>query len=312
MQDLFINVWTEKYRPKTIEEIVLSQDNKTFLLNLKKKGEIPNLMLASSPGTGKSSIAKIIVNNILDCQYLYINASEENSINDIRSKVMTFAQTRSIDNKIKVIILDECDYLSINAQAALRNVMEEFLSTTRFILTCNYPGKVIPALHSRCQELEMTPPLEGVLARCVQILKQENVTVPEQSKAQLVQLIKQTFPDVRKCINRLQKSVTDGYLNINTTNIAIEFASDVLSSLIDKKKSIENIRKFVIENEIEFNNDYHDFLKAMFETVYNSNIQTDKKRIAMVSISEAMYRHNQVLDPEINAYSCIIGLYNNL
>lgn len=308
MIDLFRNIWVEKYRPKTLSEIVLSKENKTFLEELKRKSEIPNLMLASSPGTGKSSIAKILVNDVLDCQYLYINASEENGINDIRSKVMTFAQTMSIDSKIKVVILDECDYLSIQAQAALRNVMEEFLGTTRFILTCNYPLKVIPALHSRCQELDMTPPFEGVLTRCVQILKAENITVPEATKSQLVQLIKSTYPDVRKCINRLQKSVIDGVLIINEANNALDFAEEVLSLLMQKKKDLMEIRKIIIDNEANFNNDYHDLLRSLFDCVYNSNIIPDKKRMAMLAISEGMYRHNQVLDQEINAFSCILTL----
>jgi len=305
---LFSSVWTERYRPKTMDDIVLGKENKTFISELSRKGEIPNLMLASSPGTGKSSIAKIIVNSILDCQYLYINASEENGINDIRSKVMTFAQTMSIDSKIKVVILDECDYLSINAQAALRNVMEEFLGTTRFILTCNYPLKVIPALHSRCQELDMTPPFEGVVARCIHILKAEGVTVPEQTKPQLVQLIKNAYPDVRKCINRLQKSVIDNVLIISETNNAVEFAEEVLSLLMQKKKDLMEIRKIIIDNETNFNNDYHDLLRSLFDCVYNSNIAPDKKRMAMLAVSEGMYRHSQVLDQEINAFSCVLTL----
>lgn len=310
LNELFEGVWTEKYRPQTSDDIILSDSNRKFLDKVKSSEEVPNLMLASNPGTGKTSLAKIIVKDILDCQYLYINASEENGINDIRSKVMTFAQTRSIDGKIKVVILDECDGLTSQSQAALRNIMEEYLGTTRFILTCNYPFKVIKALHSRCQDLNVTPPLNDVIKRCINILKQEGVSVPDPQKSRLIELINAYYPDIRRCINQLQKCVVDNTLNIDNINQAGDIAETVFSKLTDKNADPIEIRKYLIENEPEFNADYHTLLKSLFEVIYNCNLSFDKKRNCMHIVSECMYRHNLVMDTEINAFDCILCLFD--
>ena len=300
-------IWTEKWRPSTLDQLVITPANLAFINEIKRRQEIPNLMMMGAPGIGKSTLSKILVNDILSCQYLYINASEENGINDIRSKVMVFAQTRSIDGKIKVVILDEADFLSSASQAALRNIMEEYAGTTRFILTCNYPFKIIPALHSRCQELDVTPPFEGVLTRCVQILKAENIQVPAEAKPQLLELIKSTYPDVRKCINRLQKSSIDGKFVMAEFNNTQEITEDIMEMLL-KNTNLTSIREFIISKEIDFSNDYHMLLKSLFDKVYDSDIPNDKKRNAMLIISEGMYRHNQVMDTEINAFSCIVSL----
>lgn len=305
--DIFKNIWCEKYRPSKLDDFVISPSNLAFIQEIKRKQEIPNLMMMGAPGIGKTTLSKILVNDILNCQYLYINASEENSINDIRNKVMLFAQTRSIDGKIKVVILDEADFLSSSAQAALRNIMEEYAGTTRFILTCNYPFKIIPALHSRCQELDVTPPFEGVLSKCVYILKSESVLVAPESKQSLLELVKSAYPDVRKCINRLQKSCIDCKLIISEFNNTLEIAEEVLNMLL-KNINLTSIREYIINKEIDFNNDYHVLLKSIFEKIYSLDINIDKKRNAMLIISEAMYRHNQVMDTEINTFSCIISL----
>lgn len=307
MNDIFDGVWTLKYAPKTLDDLIASKENREFLKSIKNKQEVPNLMLYGSPGIGKTLTTKIIATDLLDCQYLYINASEENGINDIRSKVMTFAQTRSIDGKLKIVIFDEADGLTGQSQAALRNIMEEYLGTTRFILTCNYPSKVIPALHSRCQELDMTPPFDDVLARCVKILKAENVSVSQYQKQKLVTLIKETYPDIRKCINRLQKNVIDNVLTIQEVNNASDYAN-VIFKMIKDKKSPFDIRANIIDNEMNFNNDYHLLLRSLFDKVYESDLNFDKKRLAILYLCEGMYRHNQVLDAEINTFSCIVQL----
>ena len=149
------DIWCEKYRPSTLNEIVLDKNTKTYFNKVQEENNIPNVLFVGKPGIGKTSLAKIIVNSILKCQYLYINASDENGIDTIRTKVLNFAQTQSLFGNIKVIILDECDGLSIDAQKALRNSIEEYHDLTRFILTANYKHKIIPALQSRCQVFDI-------------------------------------------------------------------------------------------------------------------------------------------------------------
>ena len=171
----FNNLWVEKYRPKSLSDIVLVEETRSIANSFKDKKEIPNLLLIGIQGIGKTSLAKIIVNDILGCQYLYINASDENGIDTIRNKVVSFSKTKSFDGGIKVIILDEVDGISLEAQKALRNTMEEYSSNTRFILTGNYKHKIIQALQSRCQELNLIPPLEGIAKRVLTILRSENI-----------------------------------------------------------------------------------------------------------------------------------------
>ena len=171
----FNSLWVEKYRPSTLDDIILSDENRIIVEKFSTEQAIPNLLMCGCPGTGKTSLAKVIVNSVLQCQYLYINASDENGIDTIRSKVTQFAQTRSLDGSLKVIILDECDGLSQDAQRALRNTMEEYAAQTRFILTANYNHKIIPALQSRCQSIDMSPPLDKCVDRVSDILLQPGI-----------------------------------------------------------------------------------------------------------------------------------------
>ena len=162
----FNSLWCEKYRPKKLEDFVITEKNLEIIESFKNKKQIPNLLFLGTPGIGKTTLAKIIVNSILQCQYLYINASDENGIDTIRTKVTGFAQTKSFDGNLKTIILDECDGLTMDGQRALRNTMEELSGFTRFILTANYRYKIIPALQSRCQSIDLTPPHDLVIKRC--------------------------------------------------------------------------------------------------------------------------------------------------
>ena len=163
------SIWTEKYRPKTLNEMVLSPDNRNYFSSL--KGEVPNLLFIGTPGIGKTTIAKVIVQDILKCQYLYINASDENGIDTIRNKVNNFSQTKSFDGNIKIVILDECDGITIDGQRALRNTMEEYSAYTRFILTANYKHKIIPPIQSRAQCFDLNPVISDVVTRIGYILK---------------------------------------------------------------------------------------------------------------------------------------------
>jgi DNA polymerase III delta prime subunit len=312
MSEMFDYIWAQKYRPKHLKDIVLSPSHRSMFEGFIKEKQIPNLLLSGNPGVGKSSCSKVLVNE-LECDSLYINASDETGIDTIRYKVKNFSETRSFNGGIKIVILDEADGLGgvisgskSSAQQALRNVMEEYSQTTRFILTANYPSKIIPALHSRCQQIELAPPFDECVKFCVNILKQENVQIAKEQKPLLLKLIKSRYPDMRKIINSLQQNTVDGKLVIQDDAERLHVAEKVFK-LITNKKPIEDIRAFVIQSETEFG-DYHDFLTDMFEVIFKSDIEQKKKAPMMLVITEAMYRHNIVMDQEINAYSAIIQL----
>jgi len=303
----FNNLWVEKYRPKTLDDFIISDTNKAIIESFKNKKEIPNLLFTGTPGLGKTSLAKIIVNSILECQYLYINASDENGIDTIRNKVTSFAQTKSIDGSIKVIILDETDGLSPDAQRALRNTMEEFAKITRFILTANYRYRVIPPLQSRCQSIDLTPPLEGVVKRCVSILKAEKIEIDQSQKTILLDFIKSNYPDLRKCINEMQKHSSTGKLILD--NIKNNEVLDLIFNEI-KKKNIILLRKALIENESKFNNDYVTLLRNLFNFIDSNEKDLKLKKHFLLVIAEHLYRSSFVVDQEINCYSCLINLAN--
>jgi replication factor C small subunit len=301
---MFQNLFVEKYRPKTLSDIVLTEEERKYFESLKEKEEIPNLLFAGSPGTGKTTLSKIIATDILDCQYLYINASDENGIDTIRSKVIGFASTKSLNGKLKIVLFDECDALTLDSQKALRNVIEEYSDNTRFIFTCNYLFKVIPALQSRCQIFNLTPPLEGVMARVIRILKEEKIKIPDNETAKLSELIRSGYPDIRRIINDLQKFSYTGTLYIKETH-AKNVAENIFNKIKAKCKPAE-LRKYVIERESDFSGDYHQLLKEMFE-IYFKN-KPDNSEV-LLTISEGMYKDSIVIDKEINWFSTCIRLY---
>jgi DNA polymerase III delta prime subunit len=306
----FEHLWTEAFRPQTLNDIVLSKDDREFFQSLNTQQEIPHLLFAGVQGTGKTSLSRIIVNDILDCQYQYINASDENGIDTVRGKIIGFAKTKALDGKIKVVLLDEADSITLEGQKALRNVMEEYASNTRFIMTCNYLHKIIPPIQSRCQIVNLIPPVEGVLQRVVAILKQKNVTIPPDQKEVLLKHIKKHLPDLRRIINDIQKFSVTGTLKIKS-EISTDFVRGVFES-IRNKEDICAIRKHIIENEKCFSNDYRHFLKEMFEIVYSSDLSPEVKASCLLSISDSMYNDAIVVDKEINCFSALINLSHNI
>ena len=301
---MFNNLWVEKYRPKTLSDLVLSSTNKKYFESI--TDEIPNLLFVGTPGLGKTTLARILIDDVLKCQYLYINASDENGIDTIRSKVVGFSQTKSLDGSIKVVILDEADGITIDGQRALRNTMEEYSSQTRFILTANYKHKIIPAIQSRTQSFDLNPPFEDVVTRIVGIVKSEGVKIDDNQKGNFVNTIKQNYPDIRKIINAVQKACVNGKFTIDIALDSKEIVDKVHKEI--QSSNVIGLRKYLIENENEFQGDYHNLMKQYLNYVYTSSLDDNKKRQYIVTISDHMYKDVFVLDKEINAFACWVNL----
>ena len=297
------DIWCEKYRPSTLDEIVLDRSTKNYFNKVQEEKNIPNVLFVGNPGIGKTSLAKIIVKDILKCQYLYINASDENGIDTIRTKVLNFAQTKSLFGQIKVIILDECDGLSIDAQKALRNSIEEYHELTRFILTANYKHKIIPALQSRCQIFDINYDKNEYLTKLISIVKAEEVKI---NKEQFTTITNSSYPDFRKGINALQKYFLSDGKDDNVFN-SKDFFDGLHDLLIQKKYTV--IRKHIIEHEVLFNNDYDELFKRLFDYMYVIDIDAEKKRDCLITVSKYFYQNSQCIDQEINFYSCILDLH---
>ena len=302
----FNNLWVEKYRPAKLEDIVLTDSVRKTIQKYVSDKTIPNLLFIGNAGIGKTSLAKIIVKAELQCQYLYINASDENGIDTIRTKVTNFSKTKSLDGNIKVIILDEVDGLTLDAQRALRNTMEEYSEFVRFILTANYNHRVIPALQSRCQSLDITPTVDGYLARCYDVISMESCTVAPEDTEQFKDNLRQLYPDLRKAINEIQKNIFDKRVNVSKIKISEKLVENIYS-LIQQGLTLK-LRKTVIESENRFNGDYSNLLKLLFNHIYDADISEDKKRLQLLAVSEHMYRSSFVADPEINFFSCLLSI----
>ena len=214
-KNLSHTLWVEKYRPSNLDTYIGNDHLKDKVSVYLESGDLPHLLLYGKAGTGKTTLAKILVKNI-ECDYLYINASDENNVETVRTKVKNFASTMGFKD-YKIIILDECDYITPNAQAALRNLMETFSKHCRFILTCNFVERIIDPIQSRCQSFQIIPPSKKEVAKHIHdILLKENVM---SDMKDLKVLIDSGYPDIRRVINSAQRNVVKGKLKLDTTSI---------------------------------------------------------------------------------------------
>ena len=303
-------LWVEKYRPKTVDGYVFRDEaQKEQILRWVKDQSIPHLLFSGNAGIGKTTLAKLLLNelNTNPLDILEINASRTNSVDDVRDKIVSFVQMIPFGD-FKVVLLDEADYLSPNAQAALRGVMEEYHTTARFILTCNYPNRIIPALHSRCQGFHIAKiDQTEFTARVAEILISEGVT-PDIDV--LDTYVKATYPDLRKCINTVQMNVVDGALvapHDGDTGEA-DWKLDMVELFKDGK--IQEARKLlcgtVRPEEME------EIYRWLYTNIELFGGTEEKQDQAVLIIKQGLVDHTLVVDPEINLAAVLIRLARNM
>ena len=293
------SLWVEKYRPKDLSTYIGNEHLKSKVGIYLESEDVPHLLLYGRAGTGKTTLAKIVIKNI-DCDYMYINASDENKVDDVRNKIKTFASSVGFKS-LKVIILDECDYLTPNAQAALRNLMETFSKHCRFILTCNYVERIIDPIQSRCQSFKVIPPKRVDVARhLVHILEDEDVSY-ELDDIRLI--TDASYPDIRRVINSAQRQVVDGKLKIDTSSIIQNNYKLQLIEHLSNGSKLNDVRKLIADNSIT---DYSELYKLLYDEVevYGKG----KEAECILNIAEAQYQDVHVVDKEINFMSLIIRL----
>jgi replication factor C small subunit len=290
------SLWIEKYRSETLEQYIGNDAIKDRIADCIAKNDIPHFIFSGTAGTGKTTLAKLIVNNI-KCDYLYLNASDENGIDMIREKVKGFASSASF-NPIKVVILDEADFLTQPAQAALRNIIEEYSMNTRFILTCNYVERLIEPLQSRCELHILKPPTKGAVAKhiCTNILDAEGVTY---EMSDVAKVINEFYPDVRSIIKVLQSNVKDSKLTITTLD---DNWCKQLVQILNKRdtKAWYQIRQLVADAQVD---DFQIAYRYMFDNLAEFSYGHDAE--ISVILDDFIWRAGVVPDKEINAMACI-------
>ena len=304
-------VWCEKYRPKRVEDCIVPKRLKDIFQKFVDKKEIPNLLLTGTPGVGKTTVARAMVEE-LGCSYLFINSSEDRGIDTLRGKVKTFASTASFSGGRKVIILDEADYLTPEMQAALRGVIEEVSSNCTFILTCNFKGRIIEAIHSRCQHIDFAIEREEkpqmafqLFKRIGQILDLENV---KWEKEYLPKIVEKYFPDFRKTLNELQKLSINGAIDASILVHLKEIKN--LDGLVTalREKDFTEMRKWVVDNtDVDS--------RVIFRKVYDSMYDyVSKPHIPLVVLLLAKYQYQAafVADAEINMVAFFTELMSDV
>jgi len=300
MSDLFL--WVEQYRPKKINDCVLPKQLKEYFKSLVEKGEVQNMLLCGSAGTGKTTVARALCEE-LDCDYILINGSEESGIDVLRNKIRQFAATVSFSGGVKVVILDEADYLNPNStQPALRGFIEEFASNCRFIFTCNYKNRIILALHSRCAVIDFKIPSEekpklasDMFKRLQQVLTEERIKFDPKV---LAKVVSKYFPDYRRTINELQRYSQSGFID---EGIMVNISDENMSELVDslKRKDWKSMRAWVVNN---LDNEPQQLFRKIYDTLVPLTNQVPQ---LVLTIADYQYKASFVSDQEINFVACL-------
>jgi DNA polymerase III delta prime subunit len=300
-------LWVEKYRPKKVEDYVFRDTaQKKQVESWIKEGSIPHLLLSGAAGIGKTTLARVLCNelNIEDFDVLEINASRDNNVETVRDKIINFVQMIPF-GPFKVVLLDEADYLTPNAQAILRGVMETYSSTSRFILTCNYPNRIIPALHSRCQgfHVEKTDQTEFT-ARVATILVTENIDFDLDT---LDTYVKTAYPDLRKCINLVQQNVNEDNI-LSAPTGGDSGGADYKIAMVElfKKGKIQDARKLLCGKARP--EEMEDIYRWMYDNLELFGDSDEKKDQALLVIKQGLVDHTLIADAEINLAATLVKL----
>lgn len=309
-------MWINKYRPKRIEDMVLNQEIKDYFISFRGKNHMPSQLFLGRPGIGKTTLAKLIVSDVLKCQHLYINASSENGIDTIRNKILGFASTQAIDGACKVIILDEGDGLTPQAQNALRNELEGHDEGVCYIITGNHKHKIQEPILSRCggcihkMDFSINQYVAHILTN---VVKKEGIKFAKGSDP--MKFLKPLYPDFRKAYHSFQSMVVDGCIDL-TTKQNVEYGGfyEKLWGLLKNSKKLHEIRKYVIENESEFSGDYQKFGIDVFNYICEEcgKVSYKTKSMCLMALNDALRAHNTVMDAEINMFSALIAISNQL
>ena len=295
-------IWVEKYRPKDIDEFICSESTKEKFKSFINNKEIPHLLFfSSSPGTGKTTMAKILVNSI-PCNRLYINASEERGIDALRGRIKDFSYYTGTED-LKICILDEADYLTPQFQAALRNILETTYEHTRFILTCNYPTKIIEPIRSRCQTFEFkTFTKDQIVYRLKSILEEEGI---EYKNEDITEIARNTYPDIRAAINTCQKLIGGGNKLLMDRGGFVENTNVTIFKLLLQKKW-RDIRKICLEEGVS----YPDLYKFLFDEFveFGDKIGEELTGKILLIIVDRMVKDSMVSSPEMNFAGCCLEI----
>ena len=298
-------LYTEKFRPTSLETFVGSDTIKNSIQNQLEQNDIQNMLFFGPAGSGKTTLAKLIVKN-LDCASLVLNASDERGIETIRDKVTAFASAASFQ-PLKVVVLDEADFLTIQAQASLRNVIEKFSRSTRFILTCNYVERIIDPLQSRCQTFKVVPPSKLEIAKHLKynVLDVEGISFEPKD---LKTIINKYYPDLRKTLNTIQSSTVDNVLKLDTSVLVeSQYQNKVIELLKSPKTTFRQIRQVIADSNA---NEFSDLYRTLYDDI--AEYANGREGEIILYIEEYMYHSSFVIDKEICVMACLNKILNTV